>query len=207
MKGKRDTSYGHETRLEKNKVTKIKILSGTRSIGGNFIRIEDGDRILIFDQGIRFDIMSNYYSTFVAPKGITEPRNLGILPKAEWYEESSAIYISHMHLDHLGALSNIPSEIKTHLPSLPIYEDMEERWNLSPTWLSLIPRKYYVELKELRPLETDENDVTPIPVSHSAYPAFALMFFGKNETLLYSGDGFTGLSLLYRIPQFFNYTL
>jgi ribonuclease J len=27
-----------------------------------------------------------------------------------------------------------------------------------------------------------------IPVSHSAYPAYALMYFGKDETILYTGD-------------------
>ncbi|MEM4311140.1 MAG: hypothetical protein QXX95_01980 [Nitrososphaerales archaeon] len=39
-----------------------KILSGSTSIGGNFIRIEDGDQTIIFDQGIRLDLMSRYYS-------------------------------------------------------------------------------------------------------------------------------------------------
>lgn len=169
-------------------MVEVKVLSGSRSIGGNFVRIEDGDRTLIFDQGIRFDIMSRYYSTFITPKGISELRSLGILPKAEWYENAVGIYISHMHLDHLGALSNIPFEVETYLPSLPIYEDMEEKWGTSPTWLSLIPRKYYVELEELKPLEADKNEVKAIPVSHSAYPAYALIYFGKSETVLYMGD-------------------
>ena len=170
------------------KLVEVKILSGSRSIGGNFVRIKDGDRTLIFDQGIRFDIMSNYYSTFITPKGTSELRDLGVLPKAEWYEDASGIYISHMHLDHLGALSNIPFEVKAHLPNLPIYEDMEERWKKSPTWLSLVPRKYYVKLEELKPLEADKNDVMAIPISHSAYPAYALLYFGKSETVLYTGD-------------------
>ncbi|MEM4676734.1 MAG: hypothetical protein QXY55_02480, partial [Candidatus Korarchaeota archaeon] len=167
---------------------KIKILSGSTSIGGNFVRIEDGDQIIIFDQGIRFDLMSRYYSGFIAPRGIAELRRIGAIPKPEWYDGASAIYISHMHLDHLGALSNIPCETKVKLPSMAVYKDMEEKWSTSPTWLSLIPGKYYVELAELRPLQTDENDVMAIPVSHSAYPAYAFIYFGKNETVLYTGD-------------------
>ncbi|MBO3754613.1 MAG: hypothetical protein FGF53_07055 [Candidatus Brockarchaeota archaeon] len=55
-------------------------------------------------------------------------------------------------------MSNIPLETKILLPSIPVYNDMEERWSTSPTWLSLIPRKYYVEVEELKPLETDKND-------------------------------------------------
>jgi ribonuclease J len=169
-------------------MTEVKVLAGSRSIGGNFIRVEDRDRVLIFDQGIRFDIMGRYYAGFVSPRSVAELRDLGILPRPEWYEDADGVYVSHMHLDHLGALSNIPAETKAHLPHIPIYEDMEERWAVSPTWLSLVPRKYYVELKELKPLETDENDVMAIPVSHSAYPAYALLYFGKDETILYTGD-------------------
>jgi len=169
-------------------MVEVKILSGARSIGGNFIRIEDGDRALIFDQGLRFDVMERFYRGFIAPKGLRELREIGAAPKAEWYEGANAIYISHMHLDHLGLLSNIPSRTKVYLPSLSIYEVLEEKWRDSPTWLSMIPRKYFVEIEELRPLETDENNVMPLPVSHSAYPAYALLYFGSNETVLYTGD-------------------
>lgn len=109
-------------------MVEIKILSGLNSIGGNFIRIEDGDKILIFDQGIRFDIMARYYSGLISPTGLAELREIGVLPQAEWYRDADAIYITHMHLDHLGALSNIPLETKLYLPSLAIYQDMEERW-------------------------------------------------------------------------------
>jgi len=169
-------------------MVEIKILSGANSIGGNFVRIEDGDKTIIFDQGIRFDIMSRFYSGFITPRGISELRNIGALPKPEWYEGANGIYISHMHLDHLGALSNIPQQTKVKLPSMTVYEDMEEKWGASPTWLSLIPRKYYVELEELKPLQTDENNVMAVPVSHSAFPAYALIYFGKNGNVLYTGD-------------------
>jgi ribonuclease J len=166
----------------------IKVLAGINSIGGIFVRIKDEDQILIFDQGIRFDIMANYYSAFITPRGISELRDLGVLPKAEWYEDVKSIYISHMHLDHLGALSNIPQETTVYLPSISIYEDMEERWSTSPTWLSLIPKKYYINLEEIKPFEADKNNVMAIPVSHSAYPSYALLYFGKNKTVLYTGD-------------------
>jgi|GEM_PF-276678 ribonuclease J len=169
-------------------MVKVNILGGAESIGGNFVRIEDGDRVLIFDQGIRFDIMANYYTPFITPRSIAELRDLGALPKSEWYRGASEIYISHMHLDHLGALSNIPERANVHLPSLTVYESLEEKWRESPTWLSLIPRKYFVNLEEQKPLETDKNDVMAIPVSHSAHPSYALLYFGKDETVLYTGD-------------------
>ncbi|MEM4529767.1 MAG: hypothetical protein QXQ52_04495 [Candidatus Methanomethylicaceae archaeon] len=169
-------------------MVEVKILSGARSIGGNFIRIEDKDRVLIFDQGLRFDVMEEFYRGFITPKGLKELREIGAAPKVEWYRGVNAIYISHMHLDHLGLLSNIPLRTNVYLPSISIYEVLEERWHNSPTWLSMIPRKYYVELKELRPMEIDENNIMPLPVSHSAYPAYALLYFGSDENILYTGD-------------------
>lgn len=169
-------------------MVKVEILSGERSIGGNFVRIVDGDRVLIFDQGIRFDVIKKFYTGSITPKGLRELREVGAIPKSEWYEGASAIYISHMHLDHLGLLSNVPPRIKVCLPSLSIYEVLEEKWYSSQTWLSAVPRKYYVKLEELRPLELDENNVMPLPVSHSACPAYAFLYFGSDETVLYTGD-------------------
>ncbi|MEM3648087.1 MAG: MBL fold metallo-hydrolase [Thermoproteota archaeon] len=180
-------------------MVEVKILNGSASIGGNFVRLEDGDTVIVFDQGLRFDVMSRYYSGFIAPRGVAELRSIGVIPKPEWYEDVSTVYISHMHLDHLGALSNIPQALKVKLPSIATYNDMEEKWSTSSTWLSLIPRKYYVELEELQPLQMDENGVMALPVSHSAYPAYAFIFFGKDETVLYTGD--------FRVESFLNQSL
>lgn len=166
----------------------VKILSGYNCIGGCFVRIEDGDRILVFDQGLRFDIVSSFYSWLITPKGVAELRSIGAAPKPEWYDGVSSIYITHMHLDHLGVLSNIPRETTVYIPCLEIYRDMEEKYLSSPTWLSLIPGRYYLEIDEIKPLETDSNGVTAIPVSHSAYPSYALLYYGRDETILYTGD-------------------
>ena len=169
-------------------MTEVKILSGSRTIGGSFIKIVDKDRTLIFDQGIRFDILGRYFDRWVQPSGIMELRKLGVLPKEEWYKDSTDIYITHLHLDHLGALSNIPAGIRVHLPGHPIYQEMKRKWEGSPTWLSLIPENYYLEVKDAAPIVEDDNRVLPIPVSHSAYPAVAYLYFGSDKTILYTGD-------------------
>jgi len=132
-------------------MVKIEVLSGSRSIGGNFIRITDGDKRIVFDHGMRFDIFKRYYSRLVMPSGVGELRDLGILPKEEWYAGVSDIYVTHLHLDHLGLLSNIPEELTVHLPDVNIYEKMEKRWERSPSWLSLVPRKYYVKIEGVYP--------------------------------------------------------
>jgi len=167
---------------------KVEVLSGNRSIGGNFVRVEDGDRVLIFDQGIRFDVMKRFYAGFVAPRGLRELREIGAVPRAEWYNGAGTIYISHMHLDHLGLLSNIPARVDVHVPNLGVYEVLEEKWSASPSWLSMVPGKHYIKLDGLKPMEADRNGVAALPVSHSAFPAYAFLYFGSDGTVLYTGD-------------------
>jgi len=62
-------------------------------------------------------IKDQNFSSIIAPRGLRELREMGVAPKAEWYDGVSSIYISHMHLDHLGLLSNIPAKMRVHLPS------------------------------------------------------------------------------------------
>jgi len=57
--------------------------------------------------------MSKYYSGFIAPRGVAELRSISAIPKPEWYEGAVAIYISHMHLDHLGAPIKHPARSKS----------------------------------------------------------------------------------------------
>jgi ribonuclease J len=167
---------------------KVEVLSGNRSIGGNFVKVEDGDRVLIFDQGIRFDVMKRFYAGFIAPGGLRELREIGAVPRVEWYNGAGAIYISHMHLDHLGLLSNIPARVEVYVPNLGVYELLEEKWSSSPSWLSMVPRKHYLKLCGLKPMEVDRNGVAALPVSHSAFPAYAFLYFGSDKTVLYTGD-------------------
>ncbi|MEM0297780.1 MAG: hypothetical protein QXU35_08465, partial [Zestosphaera sp.] len=58
----------------------------------------------------------------------------------------------------------------------------------TPTWLAELPHKLHVDIAELKPYKEDEHGVTPIPVSHSAYPSYALVYNGYDKTVFYSGD-------------------
>ncbi|RLI28988.1 MBL fold metallo-hydrolase, partial [Candidatus Bathyarchaeota archaeon] len=159
-----------------------------REIGGNCIRIEDKDRTLLFDQGIRFSRLSQYYSHRIEPKGIPELRRLGIIPPKETYRDVSAIYITHFHLDHLGLLANIPRRMIVKIPSPELFKVIERWYRMSPTWMAYIPPRYTTEIQKAIPLKADENNVMAIPVEHSIYPAYAYIYFGSDSTILYTGD-------------------
>jgi len=170
-------------------MTDVKIRAGGSTIGGTFIQINDRDTRFVFDQGIRFDILKRFYSGFDTPLGVMELRKLGVVPQEAWYDGVEHVYITHLHLDHLGALSNLPKPVHVHIPGNTIYREIvKKRWEKSPSWLQLIPEPYYVKTEDATPFKEDENGVLPLPVSHSAFPAVSYLFFGENKTVLYTGD-------------------
>jgi ribonuclease J len=169
-------------------MVKIEVLGGHREIGGNCVKVTDKDRVILFDQGLRFSIFKRYYSRLIQPIGLPELRKLSIIPSPEAYEDVNTIYVSHLHLDHLGLLSNIPGEIIVKLPSHNVYKVLEEGWKMSPSWPVFIPPRFFVKTDEATRYKTDENDVLAVPVLHSAYPANAYIYFGSEETILYTGD-------------------
>ena len=57
-------------------MVEVRVIQGSREIGGNCIWIKDRDRVLVFDQGIRFSALRTYYSYRIEPKGIPELRQV-----------------------------------------------------------------------------------------------------------------------------------
>ncbi|MEM1982520.1 MAG: hypothetical protein QXZ63_02515 [Sulfolobales archaeon] len=168
---------------------KIEVYGGWREIGGNCIVVRDGDRKVVFDNGIRFRELKRFYSGRVEPLGVAELRDLGIIPGLEVYSGAEALYISHMHMDHVGLLSAVPSDLEVVLPSVRVAEDTLFTWYKgSTTWLAYLPPSYSVKLTDRGYLSEDGYGVVSIPVSHSAYPANSFLYIGKNLTLFYSGD-------------------
>jgi ribonuclease J len=59
---------------------------------------------------------------------------------------------------------------------------------MSPSWLVYVPPRFFVKTTEATKYRTDKNEVLAVPVSHSAYPTNAYIYFGSDETILYTGD-------------------
>ena len=166
----------------------LEVYGGYREIGGNCIVVKDKDRKIVFDNGIRFQVLKRYYRGRIQPLGVNELRSVGAIPPLKALEGADAIYISHFHLDHLGLLGALPPGVKVYVPSISVLEVIEEWYRAAPTWLAELPHKLHVDVAELEPYREDELGVTPIPVSHSAYPSYALVYKGSDKTVFYSGD-------------------
>ena len=166
----------------------LEIYGGYGEIGGNCIVVKDKDRKIVFDNGIRFWTLRRYYGGRIQPLGINELRSVGAIPPLDVFEDIDGLYISHFHLDHLGLLGALPSGTRVYVPSVSVLKIVEEWYRAAPTWLAELPHGLHVDVAELRPYQEDKHGVTPILVSHSAYPSYALLYNGYDKNVFYSGD-------------------
>ena len=177
----------YSERISENVI--IEVYGGWREIGGNCVKVVDEGlgKNIVFDQGIRFSIYSRYYSLLIQPRGLYELRGLGVVPNPQVFRDVDDVYISHMHLDHLGVLSNIDRRsIRLFLPSLELHERIKEgKWQYSEWRQLLIPARPFIET--LRSNEA-KNPVLAKQVSHSAFPSYSYLYFGSDATILYTGD-------------------
>lgn len=163
--------------------TRIKIYGGLNSIGGNCIVIESPSVKIMLDQGVNFTQLRRFYGFTIQPDSVEELREMGVLPPRTAYEGVEEIYISHLHLDHLGSL-NTPNEIDVYLPSRELTEALSRAWwfgwkqHLLPKTLS------FLGFKELE----DNRKILCRRVSHSAFPSYAIRLDTEDTSILYTGD-------------------
>jgi len=137
----------------------------------------------MLDQGVNFAQLKRFYGFSIQPDSVEELREMKVLPLREAYEGVEEIYITHLHLDHLGSL-NIPGEIRTYLPSKDVVEILSRSWwfgwkqHLLPKTLSFL---------NFRDLEEGKK-VQHARISHSAFPSYALRVDTDDVSILYTGD-------------------
>ena len=169
--------------------TVIEIYGGWNEVGGNCIVVKDGDKKIVFDQGIRYTVLRQFYGGRVEPLGISELRSINAVPDPSVFEGAEALYISHTHLDHLGLLSGVPSDVEIVFPEPEVLQMTVADWyKTSTSWLSYVPPQYSSKIVSAKKLEADGRGVAAVPVHHSAYPSTAYIYFGKSVTIFYSGD-------------------
>jgi len=170
------------------RLVEVEVVQGRNEVGGTCIRLRDRDVTILFDQGLRFPAFKRLYGFRVRPRGPLELRSVGVLPPYEVVEGAEALYVTHFHMDHLGLLGDLPDELEIRVPSIASLELLEEWYRDSPDWTSYILPRYSARLREVEPLLRDRNNVVALPVPHSAYPSTSYLYFGSDETLLYTGD-------------------
>jgi ribonuclease J len=152
----------------------ICIHRGSNQIGGSCVEIEqDGQRIIV-DLGLPLDAEDNVPDYLPDVPCLTngDPSLLGI-------------FISHPHLDHLGLLKHVSSEIPVHMGPAARRILAAAKPFLPGNWPALPAGRDY---DAWTAMEIGPFRVTPYLVDHSAYDSYALLIEAGGKRLFYSGD-------------------
>lgn len=173
----------------------IKIVSGSKTIGGNCVIVYiNKDEYVVLDHGLKFNVFRKYYGIYTQPLDAEELRSLGALPSAEVMLNAKAVFISHLHLDHLGSLDYVDQikdknkKVNVYIPFKDYYEEvLLEHWRYS--WKSvLIPHTSYSKSVLVDVEQNTSEHIKPVKVYHSAYPSYSYVIESYEGTIVYTGD-------------------
>lgn len=187
------------------KKTTLTFYGGLRTIGGTIVSLQYGDSRVIFDFGLVYSPATNIFDGQILLRKSAIVRDylkLGLIAKidgiysakdlpkdasisgANNYEGKTAVIISHLHLDHIGAMGLID-------PSIPVYmtEDSLKLYNtLDLIGEGVIGKRDYQSCRYNEAFFVGEIKITPIQVDHDILGACAYHLETPDGAIIYSGD-------------------
>jgi len=171
----------------------IKVIAGSRTIGGNCVVVYvNKDEYIVLDHGLKFNIFRRFYGVHTQPLDAQELRSLGALPPADVVLNAKAVFISHLHLDHLGSLDYLDlkegNNVNVYIPFKDYYKEvLSEYWRYS--WKSvLIPHTSYSKNMLIDVERNALEYIKPVKTYHSAYPSYSYIVESYEGTIVYTGD-------------------
>jgi ribonuclease J len=187
--------------------TTIKFCGGLRTIGGNIAEVTYGKDRIIFDFGLVYNPASSIIDTKERKQSyVLDMLKLGAIPaidgiyskesltgdsfsavKPEPLEDSSyqtVVFISHLHLDHMGAMDTLS-------PQIPVYmtEDSKQLYDaLEHVGERLSLHKETTGMSFGQTIVVGEIRITPIPVDHDVIGAASFLIETPDLTIVNSGD-------------------
>lgn len=105
-------------------MTNIRFLNGLNTIGGNIVEFSQAGSRVIMDFGVAADLTNETVASAIANGKLPNVPELFRLAEDHWAHE--AIFISHLHIDHMGALQYLKQDIPVYLsaPSYRLYQTL-----------------------------------------------------------------------------------
>lgn len=188
--------------------TSITFWGGLKTIGGNIAEIKYGTDRIIFDFGLVYDpaisildAVSNRKDSYVldllklsaipAIPGIYSKKDLQgtsfsiaqPIPEEESTDQT-AVFISHLHLDHMGAIDTISSNIPVYMTN----ESKQLHQVLEQVGDELVRKRDVKGISFHEPIHIGNITVTPLPVDHDIIGAASFLIATPDIKLLYTGD-------------------
>ncbi|HEY2422085.1 MAG TPA: MBL fold metallo-hydrolase [Neobacillus sp.] len=186
--------------------TNIRFWGGLRTIGGTVVTVEYKGSRVIFDFGMTYNPAANIFDGQIKRRlhgmvrdnlrlnlippidGLYSAESLGnsnrdIIP-AEEYGQKTAVVISHLHLDHIGAMGLIS-------PSIPVYltKESHELYSALNVIDEGVPgERDYQSCEYGVTFSIGEIKITPIQVDHDILGACAYHIQTPDGAIVYTGD-------------------
>ena len=157
---------------------KVRILRGTREIGGTCIEVEAQGKRIALDVGLPLD----------APDDASGGAHERLLPAVSGFREPDdsllGVVISHPHLDHYGLARYLG-------PSVPVYIG-EAAHHILKAASAYVPNGHAFDaprfIADRVCIEVGPFRITPYLVDHSAFDAYSLLLEADGKRVFYSGD-------------------
>lgn len=152
-------------------------LGGLQEEGKNLYVIEVDKRIFVLDAGIKYPTSELYGVDYIVP-------NISYL--IENKDRVVGIFLTHAHIEHIGAVGNILKEIPTKVYgsrfTLAVLKDMLDHDKIKYKGDSLI------EVKRNQALNFGEVKVRFFQVAHNIPEALAISILTADGNILYTGN-------------------
>lgn len=185
--------------------TKVRFWGGLRSIGGTVVSIEYNNARVLFDFGTTYNPAARIFDGQVKVRTTTLVRDylkLGMIPGIdgiytreslkyvpdivpyEEYEGETAFIISHLHLDHIGAIGLIAPEIPVYFTpeSNHLYDALKEIGEGVPG------ERTYQSCEINQTFSIGEIKITPVEINHDILGSCGYHIETPDGAFVYTGD-------------------
>ncbi|RMF88762.1 MAG: MBL fold metallo-hydrolase [Methanobacteriota archaeon] len=183
-------------------MTSLTFYGGVGEIGGNKILLEDGDTRVFLDFGQPFTFGEDFFTGYLAPRerfGLRDYFALKLMPEIPGlYSEKvleptdfpysqpefDAVFISHIHYDHVAHLSFLDEEIPVYLGETALR--MLESW--TTTMRNSFGEHPFHTFKTGDRLKVGSLEIEPVHVDHSTPSAYGFIIHTSEGSIAYTGD-------------------
>lgn len=192
--------------MEKSK-TQFVLYSGLRTIGGVIASVTYGKDRVIFEFGAAYDPAAPAFDQAIElrpNRWVGDLLKMGQLPRidglyrredlrndslvsAEENDLNTAVFITHLHLDHMAFMGAIAPEVRVYLHrSAQIIERALEATGEGVPTL----KRDYLDMEPFQPVRIGEIEVLPILCRDTSYYDFAFLIATPDGTIHWTGDLF-----------------